>query len=104
MRLRNRCGRTRQTEGYAREPGYGFLRHWPAQLAQRHVSRRIAAHEIDRTPGVRIVAFLLWLGDREHDIAMGIIDRQHAGRADDTYFRLYTAPGQVTGRAHEILR
>ena len=65
------------------EPRHGLLRHRAAQFAERHVARRVAAHEIDQPALVRRVAFGLRLRHREHDVAMGVVDGEHAGGADD---------------------
>ncbi len=83
VRLGGGCRLCRQAERDAVEPGIGLLAHRAAQLAERHVAGRIAAHEIDQAALVGRVAFLLRRGDREHHVAMGVVDGEHAVGAVD---------------------
>src|SRR5262245_9025959 len=59
VRLGGGGGLRRQPERDTVEPGLRFIPHRSAQLAERHVAGRIAAHEIDQPALVRRVAFLL---------------------------------------------
>ena len=88
VRLFHGRRRRRQAERDAVEPAHRLFRHRSAQFAKRHVARRIAAHEIDEPRRVGIVALLLRLRHREHDIAMRVVDGQHAGRADNADLKL----------------
>ena len=60
-----------------------FFAHRPAQLAERDVARRIAGQEVDSPRLVRRIALALRPSGCEHDVAMGVVDREHAVGADD---------------------
>ena len=94
----------RQSKRDAVEPRIGLFRHGSAQFAERHVARRVAAHEVDQPAGIGIVSFRLRLGDRKDDVAVRVVDGENPGRADDADLEKNTAPGHVTGSAHEMLR
>ena len=83
MRFFHGRGRGRQAERHAVEPAVGLQRHRPAQFAERHVARRIAAQEIDQPRRVGVVAFGGALRHRQHDVAVRVVDGERAGGADD---------------------
>ena len=83
MRLPRRRRRRRQPERHAVEPGHGLVRHRSAQLAERHVAGRIGAQEVDEAALVGRIALLLRRRYRQHHVAMGVVDGQHAVGAVD---------------------
>ncbi len=83
MRLLDGGSGRRQPKRDAVEPRHGFLRHRTAQFAERHVAGRIGAEEVHEPRLVGRIAFRLRLAHREHHVAMGVVDGEHAVGAGD---------------------
>ena len=73
----------RHADRHAIQPGVGLLAHRPAQLAERHVARGIASQKIHPSLRIGRISLLLRTLGREHDVAVRVVDRQHALRAGD---------------------
>src|SRR5439155_20105777 len=73
----------RQTHRQAIQPLLRFLPHRAAQLAERDVARWVAAEKIDTPARVRRVPFALRNVGREDDVAVRVVDGEHAFGADD---------------------
>src|SRR5262249_35934360 len=72
------------------------------QFAECHIAWWITAHEVDKPRSIGVVTLRLGLGDRQHDVAVRVVDREHAGRPDDTDFKRIDRgrPGYWQGPGH----
>jgi hypothetical protein len=70
-------------EGQAREPRVRLLAHWAPQLADSDIPWWIAREKIDVARRLRRVARRLGNSGGEHDVTVGVIDREHALRTDN---------------------
>src|SRR5262249_61362094 len=80
-------------ERYTIQPRIGFLAHRPAQLAESHISDGVAGQEIDVAAFVRRIALGLDEIRREDDVAMGIVDGEHAFGTDRANLEAVDRPG-----------
>src|SRR5687767_8606565 len=96
----------RVAERDAVQPLLGLLAHRAAQLAERDVARRIAPEEVHSPGFIWRISLTLRPRSRQHDVAVGIVDGEHALGAGDADFQaVYRArpdDGQRPGDAGVI--